>query len=78
MARTLAWPAAGPHSAVTATPSFVTTEISGSPFWPNEPKSVEKLTLVPSGTDCPLRVTVAWTSVHDPAGGLASLVTSRI
>ncbi len=78
VARTFACPAPGPHSAVTAMLSFVTTEISGRPFWPNEPKSVEKLTLVPSGTGAPLRVTVACTSVHVPAGGLASFVTSRI
>ncbi len=50
-ALTLAVPAPGPQRAATAVPLVVTTETRGRPFSPKVPKSVEKFTLVPSGTD---------------------------
>jgi hypothetical protein len=42
----------------------VTSDTSASPFWPKVPKSVVKLTVVPSGTFAPLSVTRASTSVQ--------------
>ena len=59
-------PPPGPQSAVTAAPFCVTTETSGCPFCENAPKSVEKFTVVPSGTTVPFRVTMASISVHVP------------
>ncbi len=78
LARTLAVPAPGPQSAVTAAPFCVTTETSGCPFCENAPKSVEKFTVVPSGTTVPFSVTMASISVHVPPFGFESLATSWI
>ena len=69
-------PAPGPQRAVTADPLVVTIDTSGAPLCPKVPKSVVKLTVVPSGTVVPLSVTMASTGVHVPAFGLASLVKS--
>src|SRR5438132_2108017 len=77
-ARTTATPGNSEQSAVRAAPFCVTTEISGSEFWAKTPKSVEKETPVPSATGEPFSVTIAWMSVHVPAGGFGLLVNNRI
>jgi hypothetical protein len=59
VARTTAVPTKLEQSAVSAEPPWVTTETSGKPFWAKKPKSVEKATLVPSGTLFPFSVTIA-------------------
>jgi hypothetical protein len=78
VARTTAVPGNSEQRAVTAAPFWVTTEMRGRPFWAKTPKSVEKETPVPSETGLPFSVTIAWMSVHVPAGGFGSLVKSRI
>ena len=80
LARTLASPVPVEHRAVVAAPFWVTAEMSGSPFCWNEEawRSVVKDTPVPSETDTPFKVTIAWIAVQAPATGLAFLVKSRI